>query len=303
MSEFIVPALRNPAGQTPHYLVQNYIVKVCDQKDRENKIEDISILKSVFPEDRDERQEIENGLSELSSHLSLLAESVRQIEVLQDSLVRIPKLSSLIVRDIIQGNPIRSILPDDKTVKAFEYSRPQYNRDVKRLDEIETFLAHNPLIQHDASLVRKLKKELELALDNSELESAIRNIILLHQKEIDAAQEVENKEIATKRQQFERLLESIRSYFKFHKQFHQSIEAISRFSIKITTKEIESMGHKLKIDNEFELTKDKFLEVLNSMLKPAYVIARFSVRIPMKSATYYDPKRPPVPGQSGHLLR
>jgi hypothetical protein len=26
------------------------------------------------------------------------------------------------------------------------------------------------------------------------------------------------------------------------------------------------------------------------------------MRIPMKSATHYDPKRPPVPGQSGHPL-
>lgn len=32
-------------------------------------------------------------------------------------------------------------------------------------------------------------------------------------------------------------------------------------------------------------------------------LAEDYVRIPMKSATYYDPKRPPVPGQSGHLLR
>ena len=29
---------------------------------------------------------------------------------------------------------------------------------------------------------------------------------------------------------------------------------------------------------------------------------RTLMRIPMKSATHYDPKRPPVPGQSGHPL-
>jgi hypothetical protein len=40
--------VKNPAGQTPHYLPQNYIIKICDQKDKENTIDDISILRSVF---------------------------------------------------------------------------------------------------------------------------------------------------------------------------------------------------------------------------------------------------------------
>jgi len=45
-----------------------------------------------------------------------------------------------------------------------------------------------------------------------------------------------------------------------------------------------------------KLAKNFLLEVLNAAeIK--------DMRIPMKSATYYDPKRPPVPGQSGHLLR
>ncbi len=124
-------------------------------------------------------------------------------------------------------------------------------------------------------LLKKLKKELELAFDRSELESAIREIITSYEKSIDDAHETENQEIATKRQQFEKLLEHIKRYFKFDKKFYKSLAAISNFSIKITTKEIESMGHKLFIDNEFELTKNKFLEVVNSMLKPEYAIKTF----------------------------
>lgn len=37
----------NPTGQFPHYLDQNYISRICDPKDKENNISDISILKSV----------------------------------------------------------------------------------------------------------------------------------------------------------------------------------------------------------------------------------------------------------------
>ena len=268
--------VKNPAGQRPHYLYQNYIIKICDQKDKENNIDDIEILKSVFPADREERQEIANGLSELGSQLSSLVQSVKEIESLQNSLSRIPNLSHLIVTEVIQGNPLNFILPDHQVIESIRYSRAGYNRDIRPLDEIDAFLSRNPLVNHDSSLVERLRKEMELAFDRSELESAIREIITSQKKAIDDAHEAENLEIASKRQEFEKLLEHIERYFKAAKKFHESLCAISRFPIKIKTKEIESMGHKLFIDNEFELTKNKFLEVVNSMLKPAYAMATFN---------------------------
>ena len=265
----------NPAGQYPHYLDQNYISKICDPKDKENNIDDISILKSVFPSDREERQEIANGLAELGSQLNRLVQSVKEIETLQNSLTRIPKLSHLIVTDVIQGNPLRSVLPDEKTVESIEYGKARYDSDVKALEDIDRFLSGNPLVEHDKALVKKLKNELEQAFEYAKIESSIRGIITKHEKEIDKAQEDENREIATKRQQFGRLLEAIRKYIKFENIFNESLDAISKFKIVITTNEIESMGHKLFIDNEFELTKEKFLEVVNSMLKTGHMINNF----------------------------
>jgi hypothetical protein len=272
--------VKNPAGQTPYYLPQNYIVKICDQKDKENNIDDISILKNLFPADNEERQQIANGLSELSSRLTSLVQSVREIETLQDTLSRIPKLSHLIVTDVIQGNPLKSIMPTDKAIKSIGYAKATYDRHIKSLDEMDTFLSRNPLVSHDSTLIQKLKEELKLAFERSELESAIRNIITSHMKEIDEAQKAENQEIATKRQQFDKLLECIKQYVKHEKIFYESLSAISRFSIKITTKEIESMGHKLFIDNEFELTKNKFLEVVNGLLRTECSIRTFEDSIP-----------------------
>jgi len=265
----------NPAGQHPHYLDQNYISKICDPKDKEYNIDDISILKSVFPSDNEEREEIANGLSELVSQLSLLVQSVKEIQHLQDTLKRIPKLSHLIVTDVIQGNPLKSILPDDSITKSIEYGKAKHDRDIKSLDEIDRFLSHNPLVVHDKSLINKLKLELEEALNKAKLEYTIRCIILEHEKKIDDAQVKENREITTKRKQFEDLLTAIRQYIKNEKIFNESLKAISNFKIEITTKEIESMGHKLYIDNEFELTKNKFLEVVNNMLKSGHVIENF----------------------------
>lgn len=268
--------VQNPAGQHPHYLDQNYISKICDPKNEEYNIDDISILKSVFPSDREEKLAIANGLSELGSQLSRLVQSVKEIEALQDSLKRIPKLSHLIVTDIIQGNPIRPLLADEKVIESVDYGDAKYSRDLRELDRIDGFLSSNPLVSHDKSLVDKLKDELLEAHNNAKIESRVRKIINDKKIEIDNAQEHENREIATKRQQFEELLDSIRKYIKNEKIFRSSIDAISKFKIIITTTEIESMGHKLFIDNEFELTKEKFLEVLNLMLKPAFALTSFN---------------------------
>jgi hypothetical protein len=265
----------NPAGQIPHYLPQNYIMKVCDQKDKENNIDDISILKSVFPADHDERQMITNGLSELKNNLSVLVQSVREIESLHDSLSRIPIISHLIVTEVIHGNPLRLILPTIKTIESINYSKARYERDTKSLDDIDAFLTANPLIEHNKELIVRLKKELELAYERSETEAIIRRSINQFEKEIDQALEAVNLEVATKRKQFEKLLDCIKRYIEFDRKFYQALSKISIFSIKISTKEIESMGHKLFIDNEFELTKAKFLEVVNEHLKPEYAIHSF----------------------------
>jgi hypothetical protein len=94
---------------------------------------------------------------------------VKEIKALQDALSRVPVLSRLIVTDIIHGNPLRCLLPSDAAVESIEYGRSKHDEDVEFLDGIDEFLAANPLVQHDSSLVEKLKGELKLALDRSQL--------------------------------------------------------------------------------------------------------------------------------------
>ena len=284
----------NPAGQHPHYMYQNYISKICYPNEKESNINDISILKSVFPSDRKDKQEIANGLLELSRHLSQLVQSVKEIDALQNDLRRIPKLSSLIVTGVIHDNPLKSILPDDSVIESIEYNKGELDRDFKALEDIDEFLSGNPLVSHDRSLVEKLKKELKQAFDYARLESTIREIIAKHEKEIDDAQKAEDLELTSKRQGFQRLLVAISKYIKFDKIFNESLEVISRFKIKITTKKIESMGHKLFIDNEFELSKNKFLEVINKMLKTEHAIETFEEIKPEALFESKFKKRPKV---------
>ncbi len=265
----------NPSGQHPHYFNQNYIMKVCDQKDNNNTIDNISILKSVFPPDEIERKKIVNALHDLSLHLTDLAQSITEIELLQESLNKIPSLSRLIVTEEIHDNPIRLILPSDKELGLIGYSEADYERHNKILDEIDKTLSNNPLVNHDSTLIEKLKDELIDAFNSSLLEERVREVIEEHKLEIDEAQVKENQKVKLRTKEFQTLLDCIKKYLKYHKQFYASLEEISQFSIKIPNKPIISMGHKLYIENMFELSKDKFLEVINETLRADIQIQSF----------------------------
>ena len=63
------------------------------------------------------------------------------------------------------------------------------------------------------------------------------------------------------------------------------------------------MGHKLFIDNEFELTKAKFLEVVNSMLKKDYTIKTFEDIKPEALFEVKFRKRSPNVSDYDHFIK
>jgi len=272
----------NPAGQHPHYLDQNYIVKVCDPNDKENTIDSIEILKNVFPSDRNEAELIQNGLMDLYRHLDQLIEAVQKIEELQNALPTIPKLSHLIVRDQIRDNPITAILPQDGLIESIEYNHAVYNRHWKSLDEIDEFLTRNPLVKNDASLIDKLKSELNDALYCSQLEDGVRKVIVQDENKLNSIKAEENRELESKRNNFDRLLEGIKKYAKFSRQFSNSLGQIANYSISIDTSKITTSGHTLYIDNAFKLTQESILNVINKTRRQQDLLESFTEIQPEK---------------------
>jgi hypothetical protein len=169
----------------------------------------------------------------------------------------------VLVTESIQDNPIRKLLPSDKEIGLATYSEADYDRHFKVLDEISSILTKNPLVQHDESLISGLKEELIEAFNSSSLEEIVRDRIETSRLELDDLQVQENEQVISRRTEFQNLLDCFKKYMKYHELFYCSLEKISSFSISIPTKPIISMGHSLFIDNEFELTKDKFLDVIN----------------------------------------
>lgn len=270
----------SPTGQVPHFLEQNYIVKVCDQKDHDNTIDSIALLRRLFPGDKNERTEIENGLALLSESLSQMVEAAEKIQSTEEELKTIPVLSRLVVTTLIKRNPLKYLKPTDSDVETFEYSEAIHKRHIKALDDIEKFLDTNPLVVHEKSLVQGLKAELDVALSAARFESDVRQVIIKHADAIHQLQTREDRETKTKSFQFGTLLGAIRNYLKYNRVFYASRDQIAKFSITCSTRVVESMGHRLFIENAFELTPTKFIEILNQTLLSSHQIHEFKAITP-----------------------
>ncbi len=212
-------SIDNPSGVTPHYLSQNYIMSIVNET-TDNKIDNIEIIKNVFPGDSDIRNKIEYNLRNLKKQLKELVECVKVIEKEDRALNKIPILSRLITTKQIEGNVFDKFQPTTKEKNVIEYKGQTHEEHIDILDEIEETLANNPFIRHDKTLIPKLKKELLLVLNASNFSTRVKNIILNEKQKLDRELREKNVEEQSKKQNFDKLLESIRKYSSYTRKFN-----------------------------------------------------------------------------------
>jgi len=265
----------NPTGQHPHYFDQSYISRICDPKDKENEIQDIPILKSIFPSDSEETEKITNAQSRLSQYLSKMINSVRAISSVYDDLSRISVISSLIISGTIDANPVKPLEPPPGATDPIDYSEALFNSHIETLDKIDKFLTEHPILSREKDSIVVLKTALRTARKISITDDRVQEIIKKTIAEIDGEQTKKNREKTTKRKQFEKLMGCIKIYAKAKTEFYDALREISNFTLKIETKKIQSMGHTLYIENKFELHRNMFLQVVNDMLRTGSTIEKF----------------------------
>lgn len=262
--------IHNPSGMRPHYLSQNYIMKVVTDAS-DDKLEDIEIIKRVFPGDDEIKEKINNGLISFKKNIQDLIKNVKTIEEETNILNNIPNISRLIVKETVASNVFEGILPTPAEIKSLDFAETKYSNFVKNLDDIENFLSRYPFILHNDSLVKELKIELDIALSSHKQEKKIRAIIEQDKEEYDSFLRANNTEDQTKKQNFNALLVSLNKYVAAYKSFYKILKEISDYSLNFGSEKIESMGHTLFIENNFVLNKDKFIEIVNHYLKDGIV--------------------------------
>jgi len=258
--------IENPSGMTPHYLSQNYIMSVVNNIS-EDSIESIDIIKRVFPGDSEIKDSINNGLRSFKKNIQDLIKEVKILDFETANLNKTPILSRLFVKGNVDSNIFERFVPTESELENLSYSKNKHNNFIESLNEIDEFLTKYPFIDHASFLVTTLKEELKMAFDIWNKETRVQNVIIHEKASYDEALKVTNSEEQTKKQTFDRLIESLKKYLRAYRSFFKTLETISNYSLKFESEEIESMGHKLYIENDFVLNKNKFIEVVNHYLK------------------------------------
>lgn len=266
--------VENPSGVIPHYLSQNYIMSVVSNA-TDNKIENIEIIKNVFPGDDEIKEQINVGLRSFKKNIQDLIKCIKIIDQETKNLNKIPVISRLLIKNDLQVNVVSNLLPSDGEIRKFQYSLTKHSEHKKSLEEIEMFLSNNPFVTHNSDLTKKLIQEIDIAYKASSKEVEVRKIIETEKREYDTFLRENNSEEQTKKQHFETLITSLKKHVKAHRNFYQILNNISTYQLNIGSEEIVSMGHKLSIENDFVLNKEKFLEIINHYLKSGNKIPDF----------------------------
>ncbi len=266
--------VNNPSMVKPHYLSQNYIMQVVSDA-TEDKIDNIEIVRKVFPGDEAIKQKVNKGLLNLKSDLNALISCVKILEEQVEELSHIPYLTRLITRKDVQENIIDNVLPTAEEKRKISYTEHDFEEHNEYLDIISSKLKTNPFVEHNDQLIQDLKAEISKAYKSSLFANKVQNIIKSEKERFDMDLKSANTEEQTKRQNFNKLIECVKQYSLNYSKFYQILEKVSKYEIKCDSEIVESMGHKLFIENDFELNKVKLLEVINKLLKTGNKIDSF----------------------------
>lgn len=294
--------VHNPAGTLPHYISQNYIVQVVN--DTEGKtIDTLDIVRNIFPGDNGISEKIRERLKYLKEDVDMLISSVKKYEVAEKELLRIPVLGRLILGKKKPSNLFKRLLPDSTQLKGLEYSEFEYVKHKKYLLELEEFLKSNVFVSYNSDFFSEIKKQLDVAFNGSQLETKIRGIITSYRDEIDAALSAEDVEHQSKIANYEKLLIQISNYSNALYDFYKVLRKISSYSFKCQTQEIQSMGHTLYIENEFEINADILRDAFNKYLRDENRVTSISELIPSNLFQDGFLKRPKVNDYSDYASK
>jgi hypothetical protein len=259
--------VNNPSGLIPHYINQNYITKVVDTKNNETRIDNIEIIRTLFPDDKEVKLNIQRSLHEFRECLKELLSSIKEIDDIQNSLTKIPFLSHLILVAKVKDNVIEKLEPSPDQIQSIHISKAIHKSYSESLEKIDNYLTNNPVINHDPSLVKRLKDELDEALSFSEFEELVRNIITKKKADQKSWLLKLNREGQQRKDDFERLKLIFSNYNTAINKFSQCLTRLGKFDIKVKSNTIKSMGHTLYIENQFRINSITFIDILNEFLK------------------------------------
>lgn len=264
----------NPSGIRPHYLNQNYIMKVVSD-DNQHNLEDIDIIRSLFPDNKDVVNRINSSLARLKDDITQLIQTVKEIQSIENKLKATPQIGHLLVLKAVKQNIFVHFIPQDESRQKIEYNKSKMDAQISTLNEIKTVLEKNPFVKEQNTTIDALIGLLQTIYMYSELETNVFREIKQAYDNYAALLKTESQEEQTKTQEFNQLLSNINKYTFLNRKFKKHLTNIAEYHEEIATQDIISAGHHLYISNQFKMDKDGVLDVFNYLLKTGNKINDF----------------------------
>lgn len=264
----------NPSGIRPHYLNQNYIMKVVSD-DNQHNLEDIDIIRSLFPDNKDVVNRINSSLVRLKDDITQLIQTVKEIQSIENKLKATPQIGHLLVLKAVKQNIFVHFIPQDESRQKIEYNKSKMDAQISTLNEIKTVLEKNPFVKEQNTTIDALIGLLQTIYMYSELETNVFREIKQAYDNYAALLKTESQEEQTKTQEFNQLLSNINKYTFLNRKFKKHLTNIAEYHEEIATQDIISAGHHLYISNQFKMDKDGVLDVFNYLLKTGKKINDF----------------------------
>ena len=264
----------NPSGIRPHYLNQNYIMKVVSD-DNQHNLEDIDIIRSLFPDNKDVVNRINSSLARLKDDITQLIQTVKEIQSIENKLKATPQIGHLLVLKAVKQNIFVHFIPQDESRQKIKYDKSKMDAQISTLNEIKTVLEKNPFVKEQNTTIDALIGLLQTIYMYSELETNVFQEIKQSYDNYAALLKTESQEEQTKTQEFNQLLSNINKYTFLNRKFKKHLTNIAEYHEEIATQDIISAGHHLYISNQFKMDKDGVLDVFNNLLKTGKKINDF----------------------------
>lgn len=268
-------SISNPSGIIPYYISQNYIIKVIDQTNEKSGIENIDLIKQVFPEDSEVVQQVRIALRELKKDINELIDNVKSIEEEISKISRIPILSRLLVELDIEKNIVEQLQPTENLILKYDKNDNFYDDIEHDLLNLKNYMKNNPFSHDIDNEIESILSKLKSTQLKVNFERKIRKTLKCKKEEMDIYLEDTNSEYQRRNRDFEKLLHSVNIYVKSKIDFQKVLDRIANYTYRVNSKEIVSMGHKLYIENSFQITKDTFVNIINKFLKTQKKIQYF----------------------------
>lgn len=263
----------NPSGIVPYYINQNFIVSILQNKDKD--INDIPIIAKVFPVGTDIDAMIRNKLMDFKKHINSLIDAVRNIDDIQECLTKIPMPNRLIIAKKIQKNILVEFEPSEQQLEYCRFQEADREKYIELLGELQNIFKVNAFARDISEEIRTIKNEINRLANMSKFTDEVTAIVKKHKEKMDQKLVLTNQEGQDRNISRQNLINLIDKYLHEISTFDKELKYISNYNVKCKTREIVVRGHKLSIENSFELTPDIICDSINSLLKSDKKICDF----------------------------